>query len=244
MPETRRELAAAQDEKDALIARAEDHEDAIEEVEPVKQLIAALRTIQVTGQVLKNYPGHLDAEQKLRLARAVYQVGTKLWTAAYGTLQENREELAATLVASLHERDPGAGSKVLNDRAQNAIIVLVYACGLGVVRQMSHALGAPELSTTYDKLVESEGNTEVATLLRLALNLDHRAATPESQLLECFQSLSSVPLGSWIVRMLAVEHFNFFPVPARVKQRICAKLGIEYTPAQWRVGRRLLPTKK
>ncbi|MCC6997747.1 MAG: metallophosphoesterase [Deltaproteobacteria bacterium] len=225
--DARRDLAAAKDDaqKSGILASMED--DVVEALEPLRELMASLHTLQVLGQILKNYPGHLEADTKLQLATAGYGIGARAWRSVFQEVAGHKEEVARQLVETIRAGDPEVSAEKLNSRAQDAMRALVWLCGLGIVRRIADALGAPELTAIYERLVAQEPG-EAVSVVRTAILLDHNPTIPEGELVEAYLQVKKTPLAVWILRQLVVQHFHFFPIPAAVKQRICARLDINY----------------
>lgn len=244
--EVRREIAAA---RDGLLANERAEADEIDDdcdrpLDPLRELNAALRTLQVLGQILKNYPGHLEAKTKLDLSSAAYGIGTRAWRAIFDQIANNKEELARDLVNVFREQNPHASAQVVKTRAQNAMHELVFLCAFGMIKRLSAALGAPELTLTYRKLVRREAS-EAVWLTRIAIELDHNPATPEGELEKTYRKIKETRLSALVLRHLAVEHFYLFPASPRVKQRICSKLGIRYKSGlASKQKQKLLPAKQ
>lgn len=228
--ESRRQIAATRDQFSGGGADldASDIGDEFDEaLAPIRDLLAALRTMQVLGQVLKNYPGHLEAETKFALAKSGYGIGVRAWRGIYALMLDNKGELARELVQAFHVQDPDASADALNERAEHAIRGLICLSALGFIQRMADALGAPELGATYDKLIGSE-NSEIVRIVHLAIQLEHSPVVPEGELIRTFDRVKGIPLAEWIVQQLAVRHFHFFPVRPAIKQKICSKIGIDY----------------
>ena len=182
------------------------------------------------GAILKNYPGHLEADTKLSLAVATFGIGSRAWRAVFESLLQNEEEVARHLISALRKDDRGSDNPSgLTDRAQAAIKALVFMCGLGVTKRIADAIGSPELGPTYEKLAVAEEESEAVRMVGLAIKLEHSSVLPEAEIREVAGYIKKSPLGYWILQQLTLNHFHLFQVPAVTKQRICAVLDVKYT---------------
>ena len=227
--ESRRELAARKDELAEHVAnQAEVEFDEDTEVR-FHELKAALRTVQVLGQVLKNYPGHLDGNTKLMLAQNTFALGSRTWKYLFNQLMSTEDEFVRHIIATLQDNDPGAAANVIQKRAQESVRFFVLVCGLGMIHRMADSIGAPELDATYEKLVKHEGGT-VSRLVRTVIHLEHQPTTPQKEIFKTYELVKDQPLGAWILRIFVVRHFELYEADIRVKQRVCGKIGIQYKP--------------
>jgi hypothetical protein len=243
--ETRRQLAAERD--DAAVSNlAEDAEvESLEcAFEPIRKLNASLRTLQVLGQVLKNYPGHLKAETKLALAKAAFSLGGRTWCSVFSAVRDHSADIASQLLEVLRAENPNAGPKALGHRARQAMRMLSFLACLGFVRRVADAIGAPELAGTYDRLSELVGG-EMLDVVRAAISLEHSTTTPEGEVLKVYERIRRQPLPSWILRQTVLQHFAIFHVDASTKQRICRKLDIDYKSGLGSSSRtKMLPSRE
>lgn len=227
--EARREIASSRDRANetALVRRADEW---VEVFEPLRQLMGGLHTMQIVGQVLKNFPGRLEAGAKLSLASAAYGIGMRAWRAIYNELSTNREDIAREMIDAVLRHDPSASRSALSTRAQNLVRMLNFLCGFGMVKRVADALGSADLGGTYANILEAEENNEIARLVQVAIKLDHHPTIPEGEVKQLFGELKDSPLGKWIIQQMALNHFQLFFVDHGTKQRLCAALDIEYRP--------------
>lgn len=229
LAEARRDALAARDEAEArdealeLELEMEDPQRA--EVDPVVRMIVALRTLQILGQVLKNFPGYLEAEEKLRIARSCYLLGTRAWAYTLSLLRDNEREIFQSIVELLLNATPNLSLANLPRRVLNVVIALVRWSSFGFVWRIASAIGTSELSATYDKLI-AEQQSLPAKLVHVAILLEHSPTLPEGALFRLHDELRKWPLAVWILNTLVTNHFNLFYVDMPSKQRICEKLGI------------------
>jgi hypothetical protein len=234
--EARRKSLATRDE----FARGEEDIEKADGLELVGQLAAAFRCLQIVGQVLKNYPGHLDGETKMRLADAAFGLGTRAWSQVFGVLSENEEGILDEIVQFLKTIDPDARPHLVSEKARTAVLGLAKMCSFGVIRRIAEAIGAPELTPVCEELAGRE-QTDAARLVLAAVRLEHSTATPEADVMKTHSAVKRNPAAAWILQQLVLQHFTLFPVDRATKQRLCAALEIKYLPRmEGRKERKLL----
>lgn len=231
--ENRRAYLAALDEQEAGVASIEQAGDEDETAEdllnPISMLNAAMKTLQILGQVLKNFPGSLDGDVKLEIAQECYDLGLRTLSWLYEALRENEEYLVGQTADVIRKSHPTLTQKQIEIRARNLIVSTAEVLGLILIRLISSAVGSPELDRTYDRLEEQEG-TPAVQLINVSIRLDHSTGFPEGTVCRQARDLANRPFARAILSYLVLMRFHLFPVAPPTKRRVCSALGIQYTP--------------
>ena len=97
--EHRSELDKADHETDERLALEEENQ-----LEGVIRLNEAFKTIQIMGQVLRNFPGSLDGDSKLAIAKESYLLGLRVLGFFCGLVSSNMAELRVVFKEMLREQ--------------------------------------------------------------------------------------------------------------------------------------------
>ncbi len=233
----RKQLLEALDEQEA----ASDGDDTITDMsssdpssdllDPLVMLTAAVKTIEILGQVLKNFPGSLDGNVKLEIADACYALGLRALNEIYDDFRQNKDEILDEMIVILQQQSSGLADDQAKMRAYNIVVALAEAIGLTLVRTIASAVGSKELSQTY-KRVLGEDPTPAHHLIDTSITLDHAPDFPENSVRRLAQQLKNKKnvFAQAILAYCVVYHFHVFPVDPVVKQRVCRVLGITYAP--------------
>jgi hypothetical protein len=100
----------------------------------------------------------------------------------------------------------------------------------GVVKRVSIAIGSPHLGQVYELLQAENGSPTIALVLT-SLKLDQFSQFPESDILGLHLDFEDNTLADTVLRSLVINHFHIFDEAFGLKQRVCAKLGIQYKPS-------------
>lgn len=230
--ETRREMLERLDELDD-----EAGDDVAEEVDDYLRLLGkAFKTLQILGQMLKSFPGSMPAVQKLALVRACRDLGMRILGSMVATIQEAKDDVVAAAVESLRSEYPGIAIDELRERVAEAMFVMLHFTSYGVVRRVSLALGSAHLGPVYDVVTEEE-QSPFMQLVRVGLRLDHASGFPVDAVTAAHDGLKENALAHLALCRLVANHFHLFEEPVKVRQSICAKLGIPLRPTVSRGGR-------
>lgn len=62
-------------------------------VKPIRTINAALKTMQILGQLLKNFPGSIEGATKLRIAKSISSLGLRCLGSLFGLFCKNEDEI-------------------------------------------------------------------------------------------------------------------------------------------------------
>ncbi len=209
--------------------------------DPIVQFVTALRHLEILGQVLKNFPGSLEASMKLGIARECYHLGLRSLSAVFKMIQVEELAILQEMAQEIRYRHPDLGTGEIRSRAKESLTGLVHVLSYGLIKRVANAVGSRDLFNTYERLLK-ESQTPAFSLINLALNLDNRSEFPDSLIRKEASEFRKAPLPLSVLRHLVVAHFRLFPVDFKTKQGISTTIGIRYSTLQLTSpGARMLP---
>ncbi len=231
-----------QEARKAILQRLDSIEEAKQEREALdeslaetnaylKRISVAFKTQQILGQILKNFPGTIQGEMKKRLADECYGIGLRTLESLLASVRARTEEFVKEMVDTLRADDPFLDNEELSKKARESVFGLTHMACFGIIKRISGAVGSPHLGQIY-ALLENEGESPALSLITMALSLDQFGILDEEKLAVVNRELDSNPLARNILWSLVATHMNLFDVAVAQKQRLCAKLGMKYLPAQ------------
>jgi hypothetical protein len=201
-------------------------EDEPEELDQMLASNRAMKSIQIMGQILRNFAGSIKGPVKKELASECFAVGLRTVNAYYGVLEKHLEamiDLCAAMIfeKNLYDKEPTERIKL----ARRIIFVLTEMLCLAVVERIPNAVGSEKLLPTFEDAEESMKSL-AAEFIQLGIRMDHGTQFPEKRVLDINKRLAGNQFAQSLLRMMVANHFYLFPRNHRVRQRICEKLGI------------------
>jgi hypothetical protein len=196
-----------------------------QDFDDVVQLNMAAKTVQILGQILRNFPGALKADLKQEIAAESYKLGLRVLGTMFEYLKEHLHILQKLVSARGKETRPLQSPSELADWTDRTIFSMAVMLGDGMLRRVSDAVGSPYLEETYSNVALTERSTAVS-LIDVAIKLDHRRGFPESDVLELFNTLRDNRCAATILRLMVRDHFYLYPINYRVRQKVCGLLAI------------------
>jgi hypothetical protein len=205
----------------------------------------AFKTLQILGQVVKNFPGTMRAEEKRQVIVACAKLGLRTLGSLFALIRTDSDSLAAEIGAEIKVRHPNLTPPEIATRARQVLYGLTHLAALGLLKRISHAVGARALKTMYGVILESQPNP-AGQLISISIALDQFSDEfPAADLIALGDELRQNELAFPALRNLVYGHLHLFEVDIADKQRVCAKLGISFKQIQ-RVNpmKRLVPGSK
>jgi hypothetical protein len=189
------------------------------------RLSMALRTLEVLGQLVKNFPGSLIGTVKHDLVKECYSLGLRTTESVLGALRENSEGIVAALVELVREKYPKMeDSDRLTDKVRLILYWLVEGACFSMVKRTSHSVGHSSLGETYREVLQSM-NSNAVKLIDLSVKLD-ALDFPLSRLKELKKDFKSNIFCDRLLKHLVVHYLYIFPTSDRLKQQICQEMDI------------------
>jgi len=201
----------------------------MEEVDEVLRINMAFKTLQVMGQILRNFPGALPGDLKLQIATESYLLGLRTLRAVFFLMEQNLEDLRtliAEIISEVRQLNIERDQDKITDMTNQFLRSLVFGGSYGVIKRVSEAVGSEHLEETYNK-VSTDPSPLAIALINTSIKLDHFRGFPSAEVLDLEKETRKKPFAGWLLRRLVAEHFHLYPVSVKVRQSICSQLGIQ-----------------
>jgi hypothetical protein len=230
-PEENREgiLAARDQHVSQVVADEGVDESATDELNELVRVNAALKTVQILGQIVKSFPGSTLGSRKREIIGECYKLGLRATNALLSLLSDNKERLAADL--AVHLREKGVSEREIGGKASRTIYWLGEAWALIFVIKTSEAVGLNDLWQTYDEVLRSNPSLGVS-LIDLTVRLEHSRSFPENALEALITRTGHTAFTRGVLARLAYRHFYLYETDYRIKARLAAKLKIRSKPVE------------
>jgi hypothetical protein len=195
----------------------------------------AFKTLQILGQILRNFPGSLEGQLKLQITRECYELGMRTLRALLKFAEINLEGLRAWLSELISERT-GISDRDLAGRADRAILWLTIAAGFGSIKRISYAVGHQELMPTYQKVL-AENNSLAIRMIDVAVKLDHFEDIPEIELRRLRAEVKDNVYAYTIMRDIVGDFLYLNSVDYRSMQSLGSQWQIKVSTPTFLVNR-------
>lgn len=203
----------------------------INEIDISAKLNLAVKTIEIIGQILRNFYGSIKGVQKKQLCEEGYNIGLRSISFLFSTIDDSTETLVEKIIkdsikenGDTHYLEDEDNVKTL---ARKLIFDLCTMFTFGFIVNVSSSLGTQNLNATFRKILE-EDPTVGKELIDIAIKLDHYHDLPISNIEILYNKLRKTNnfLGIGLLKQFVLRYLYLFEVSHSEKQRICSILGI------------------
>ena len=193
---------------------------------PLVRLGTALKTLQILGQIAKNFPGSIQGDRKAEIVNACFDIGLRCLTWVYRSFAANQKELLQEYADTIGRAHPHYNRDEILDRSERVVHALTAMISYGMVKRVSMAVGSPHLERTYSKLPNPD--VPARRLIHISIDLDQNGEFPIADLREAHRLLEKKALARLILCTLATQRIRLFETDYATKQKVCAELEITF----------------
>ncbi|WP_339221920.1 metallophosphoesterase [Paenibacillus sp. FSL W7-1332] len=190
----------------------------------VTKLNVAFKTIELLGQILKNYYGSIEAEQKYILTEEVYMIGLRTLNSFLSLITDNVENVAINLQKIIEKQETNEShhdSKLAGKLLFNICCVLSYQ----IFIKIAESVGSKNMRNTFSQITENNKFTSIR-LIEIAIKLDQLRSLPYPDIKLLKEDVEKNVMALSILKLLVINHLYMYDTNRIDKQRICDLLGI------------------
>lgn len=202
------------------------YDDSLDEI---IKLNISFKQLQLLGQVLRNFPGSLLAEQKIKLTQTAYNLGLRTLRAVLKIAERNIEEFRTCISQIIKQNRTFESEADLAKATDEIIIGLTKRCAYAFLKRISYAVGLEILEEIYDEVLKREGESLSVRLIDVTVKLDHFEGFPEDDIEKLVHDLKKDYFCTTVLRDLVAQHLYLFSTNYATRQKMGSLLGIETT---------------
>jgi hypothetical protein len=228
----RQSLLEAQDDFELSHDEPDEWPDDTQESAPpplgslTSQAVLAFKSINILGQVLRNFPGSLRGELKLRLTLECYSLGMRLLSALFKELETRSDDLAGAAVEAIRKSSPEASPAQLRERAKAMVAVMVELLTHAVIRHVSDSVALDTLARTFEEALGT-APTIANRMIDVCVKLDAGQEFPEAEVKNLVRDSRKNRFAFRVLQQMVWMHFQSFQEDYRLRQQMCGLLEIE-----------------
>jgi len=198
----------------------------IDDLEEIPSIAYSFALINILGQILRNYLGTMDSEHKQKIVDSSYRLGLRVLERIFLNLQDSLPDLRQDFGESMHVKEKHLTESEINMRFANYIFATSILMSLLMVRNVTLAVGAPELELIYEQIRRELDITSVS-LLNLSIQLEHYKGHPVAKVIEIHKALKKNQFSSELVRQLTILNMYLYSWPVTDRQKVLSEFGFQ-----------------
>lgn len=200
------------------------------QLDPIGEMVASMKTVEVLGQLLKNFPGSLVAERKVEVSNACHELGLRVLGMFYKLIDITMEQALSEFERIILAGDPALTALQAQQRARDVLLGLSQSIGSGLISFIGDAVGTSSSDRLLDHLDKSTDLISVH-LINAYSRMAFSRQFPQASIVELIPKVNAFPFAKAVLQQLVLVHFHVSPVDARTKRAVCEALDINYTNA-------------
>ena len=204
-------------------------------------VMAAIKSLEVLGQILQTYPGEIDANIKADIIDEMHKLGMRSIQAIINTMGYLERDLVEFLI----EKEKADGKKHRRDEivvaTKKFINLLISTMVQGMVHQVAVCLNSNHLlDSATDVFSNDQSISAKLILLDLRLNVLKRPVYAEVESLKKAFESSNETFASCILDSIVGHYLNYNKCDPGLRSRLCHLCGMSETAALIASQRNLL----
>jgi predicted MPP superfamily phosphohydrolase len=201
-------------------------------VDLIKELNLSFKSLELLGQLSRNYYGSLKADQKSELIEEAISAPLRGIGAVFSVLNKNPDEtleLIKTAITNKIGNTQDIDDKKVDQFAREALFNLMGNISYGFIKKIASSIGNVNLMPVIEDLT-NKVDTNSHKLIYLATKLDMgNYVTPDS-VKQLIHTIEQNALSSTLTKALILNYLYMFEVKDEVVQKLCKVADINYKP--------------
>jgi Calcineurin-like phosphoesterase len=203
----------------------EEHDGEQRELDEVMQLNVSFKTLQIMGQILRNFPGSLEGDLKLQIARECYLLGLRTLRSLFSMFELHLDDLRDLISNHVSEVKKITDERELRRRTDQFLFYLGMFFAYGLIKKISSSVGSEDLKETYREVLE-ENRSMPMSLIDICIKIDHFKHLPSDEIIDLYESVRKNLFSSTVLRHMVWDFLQLYPIRREVRERVCRKLDI------------------
>lgn len=201
----------------------------------VIKLMMAYRTIDILGQLLRNFTGSLKAVDKIKLLKTTYRLSLRTIEFIVSHFRTTAEDFIKELAEYTHELDEKISKEDAFEKFSSLFHDMFMSFSYFIMNKVAVAVAHEQLVAPYGGTMNSfkdeneEGKVSNAlTLLHAMVTLTATKKVPQVFELDEWKIIEKRPFCKSIFRHAVLRFCYTHPVDRVEKEKACAYLGVQY----------------
>lgn len=203
--------------------------DEVEEREKdLASLSAAMRTLDVLGQIIMNYPGDIDGDVKISIIDEIHKLGMRLTEAILSTIVLLERDFVEYVVEYVKNKKHISDTQEIIQASQTIFSWIVAGMTCGMIRKISTSLcNDALLIAVQETFALSSSISQKLILADLQLNLLKKPNIREVlQLANEFDKDKSTLFAGYALRLIVSDYLRYNTCGNSIRAQLCNRFNL------------------
>lgn len=197
----------------------------------IKELNLAFKSLELLGQLARNYYGSLKVEDKTRLIDEAISTPLRGVGALFKIINEDPEETIELIKHNMEKNlaeNNNVSKETLDKLAREALFSLLTNISFSFINKIAASIGNVKLMPVIEKLTHDNA-TNSYHLIHLATKLDMGTFISPDIIKAIVDKIDQNSISSTLVSGMIINYLYMFEVNDRVVQKLCKIGNIRYS---------------
>lgn len=204
----------------------------------ISELNLTFKSLDLLGQLTRNYYGSLKVDQKQRLLKEAINAPLRALESIFSTLRDDPEHALSMIETKLKEKldKNNSMSRIeYNQMAKKILFNLMTLITLNIISKVSTSIGSVKLLPVIES-ISNEKDTNAMSLIVLSTKLDlgNHGSIPELKIL--VKQLKSSGISTIVLRSMILNYLYMFELSDGEVKQLCSIAEISYQPVSKQIG--------
>lgn len=199
------------------------------DLEEFFQVNVAFKSIQILGQLLKNFPGSWQGDQKFELVQQCYALGLRGIKFVFKIFEDGQEDIVQRIAEILKNEYPKWEDQQVYDGIHEVIFSLLEGYTYIFIKHIADSVGHNDFAMTYNDVLERYPDNLSYQFIDLSIHLDFYTEFPTTQVFELARTVYKNNFANFLLRHSVWYYFYIYKTKHALRQSVCDKLDIQLT---------------
>lgn len=204
------------------------------------QINEAIKIIELMGQLLRNFYGSMEKDQKNSVAKTTFELCFKIINALFSELFKNTDNFIETLTAIIYkeiidnngeEKIDEKEASIIRDQIRKYIYAIHGGTLYSIVRKTALAIGDSELDTTYENILNDNSENHISfSLLKAKIEFEHYKEPNINKLSDLYKKVQGNKLITQTIQIMTKEYVYMYETNYDYRQKLLSAVNMKSTP--------------
>lgn len=201
-------------------------EDLSDKEKDIISIVSALKTIEVLGEILKNYPGEIKGTDKIDIITEIHKLGMRSVQAIISTMGYLEQALVEFAMERAEKQVKRYSKDEIVLATRHFVGILISSMARGMIHQIASSIDSPYLLSAAEKTFENDPSiSSKLILLDLKLNCLKKVNFAEIKHLKKEFDDSNEKFASRILDSIVGQYLSFNRCDYSLRSRLCSLCG-------------------
>lgn len=200
--------------------------------EVMQSISATYKTLDIIGQILKNYYGSIPKDQKTRLCQQGFELPLRALADFISLISQNRDLLVDDLKTILERKKSRVATPSETEKhVKKFLFHISEGISFSFIQKTSRAIGSEKLKQTYKDVMKAN-QSNAMSLIDISIKVDSFQTLPINEIKSLAERFKNNVISFSVLRDIVVNRLYMYKHDYRTTQALCSAVGIDYKSQQ------------